>query len=159
MEVDKGSDKNQTCPTGQLRMHIWRMSLRRTKSTIISWHDSNYKFSQKYGSLGLERNENSVKQIRWVFDDNYQTDNFLQFSIKTCWGQSNEYSFTGIFLASNQMGPFSLKIAFQCKFWCTSLFLVSEVLVSDCRFGVSPVNYPDPDPWSWSFTLKNGPCP
>ena len=24
------------------------------------------------------------------------------------------------------------------------LFTVSQVLVSDCRFGVSPVNYPDP---------------
>ena len=41
MDVDEGSDQNQTCsPTGWLRMHFWRMSLRRTQSTIISWHCS-----------------------------------------------------------------------------------------------------------------------
>ena len=28
-------------PTGWLRMRVWRMSLRRAKSTIISWHGSN----------------------------------------------------------------------------------------------------------------------
>ena len=42
--------KNQTSiPTGWLRMRVWRMSLRRTKSTIISWADSiliNYIFQQ-----------------------------------------------------------------------------------------------------------------
>ena len=33
--------KNQTCsPVGWLRMRVWRMSLRRTKSTIISWDGS-----------------------------------------------------------------------------------------------------------------------
>ena len=33
--------KNQTSSTtGWLRMRVWRMSLRRTKSTIISWHGS-----------------------------------------------------------------------------------------------------------------------
>ena len=38
----KGPTKNQTSsPTGWLRMRIWRMSLRRTKSAIISWHGSN----------------------------------------------------------------------------------------------------------------------
>ena len=41
MEVDEGSYQNQTSsPTGWLRMHVWRMSLRRTKSTIISWAGS-----------------------------------------------------------------------------------------------------------------------
>ena len=41
MEVDKGSAKNQTSrATGWLRMHIWWMSLRRTKSAIISWDGS-----------------------------------------------------------------------------------------------------------------------
>ena len=39
MEVDEGSDQTQTSsPTGWLCMRIWRMSLRRTKSTIISWN-------------------------------------------------------------------------------------------------------------------------
>ena len=42
MEEDGGSEQNQTSsPTGWLRMHVWRMSLWRTKSTIISWHGSN----------------------------------------------------------------------------------------------------------------------
>ena len=42
MEVDEGSDQNKTFnPTGWLRMRAWKMSLRRTKSTIISWDDSN----------------------------------------------------------------------------------------------------------------------
>ena len=37
MEVDESPTKKQTySPTGWLRMHIWRMSLRRTKSAI-SW--------------------------------------------------------------------------------------------------------------------------
>ena len=37
----KGPTKNQIySPTGWLRMHIWRMSLRRTKSAIISWAGS-----------------------------------------------------------------------------------------------------------------------
>ena len=41
MEVDEGSDKNQTSsPTGWLLMRVWRMSLQRTKSTIIWWHGS-----------------------------------------------------------------------------------------------------------------------
>ena len=34
----KGPTKNQTSsPTGWLRMRVWKMSLRRTKSAIISW--------------------------------------------------------------------------------------------------------------------------
>ena len=38
MEVDEGSSKNQTSsPTGWLQMPVWRMRLRRTNSTIISW--------------------------------------------------------------------------------------------------------------------------
>ena len=42
MEVDERSYKNQTLSlTGWLRMHVWRMSLLRTKSTIISWDGSN----------------------------------------------------------------------------------------------------------------------
>ena len=28
--------------------------------------------------------------------------------------------------------------------------------MSDCRFGVSPVNYPDPDPDDWAKILDNG---
>ena len=43
MEVDEGSDQNQTSsPTGRLRMRVWRMSLRRTKNTIISGYGSSY---------------------------------------------------------------------------------------------------------------------
>ena len=38
----KGPTKNQTSsPTGWLRMCVWRMSLWRTKSAIISWAGSN----------------------------------------------------------------------------------------------------------------------
>ena len=33
-------EKHSTSPTWWLRMRIWRMSLRRTKSTIISWDGS-----------------------------------------------------------------------------------------------------------------------
>ena len=41
MEVDEGSTKYQrSSPTGWLCMCVWRMSLRRTKSTIILWHGS-----------------------------------------------------------------------------------------------------------------------
>ena len=41
----RGLPKNQTSsPTGWLRMHVWRMSLRKTKSTIISWAGSIYLF-------------------------------------------------------------------------------------------------------------------
>ena len=41
IEIDKGSDQNQTSSfTGWLHMHFWRMSLRRTKSAIISWAGS-----------------------------------------------------------------------------------------------------------------------
>ena len=41
MEVDEESNQNQTSsPIGWLRMHIWRMGLQRTKSTIISWDGS-----------------------------------------------------------------------------------------------------------------------
>ena len=37
----KGPSKNQTSgPTWWLRRQFWRMSLRRTKGTIISWHGS-----------------------------------------------------------------------------------------------------------------------
>ena len=47
MEVDEGSDqKNQTSfPTRWLRMRVWRMSLRRTKSAIIAWAGSITKFA------------------------------------------------------------------------------------------------------------------
>ena len=41
MEIDEGSTKNQTSsPIGWLHMHIWKMSLQRTKSSIISWEGS-----------------------------------------------------------------------------------------------------------------------
>ena len=37
----KGPTKHQTSsPTGRLRMRIWRMNLRKTESTIISWYGS-----------------------------------------------------------------------------------------------------------------------
>ena len=40
----KGPTKNQTSsPTGWLRMRVWKMNLRRTKSAIISWDGSNDK--------------------------------------------------------------------------------------------------------------------
>ena len=43
MAVDDGSDQNQTSsPTGWPRMRFWKMSLMRTKSTIISWVGSIY---------------------------------------------------------------------------------------------------------------------
>ena len=43
MDVDGGSGaKTQTSsPTGWLHMRVWRMNLRRTKSTIMSWRGSN----------------------------------------------------------------------------------------------------------------------
>ena len=42
----KGLTKNQTSsPTGWLCMRVWRMSLRRTKSAIISWDGSNMNLS------------------------------------------------------------------------------------------------------------------
>ena len=34
---------------------------------------------------------------------------------------------------------------FKRNLWCSLLDRYYLVLVSDCRFGVSPVNYPDPD--------------
>ena len=41
----KGPTKHQiSSPTGWLRMRIWRMSLRRTKSAIISWDGSFAKY-------------------------------------------------------------------------------------------------------------------
>ena len=44
----KGPTKNQTSgPTGWLCMRIWKMSLRRMKSTIISWDSSFVFFSQR----------------------------------------------------------------------------------------------------------------
>ena len=39
MKYGSRQTKNQTpSPSGWLHMRVWRMSLRRTKSTIISWH-------------------------------------------------------------------------------------------------------------------------
>ena len=35
---------------------------------------------------------------------------------------------------------------FFCFVFFVSLVLSHSMTVSDCRFGVSPVNYPDPDP-------------
>ena len=44
MEVDKGSAKHQiSSPIEWLRMRVWKMSLRRTKSTIISYLNLYYK--------------------------------------------------------------------------------------------------------------------
>ena len=39
MEVDEGSDQNQTCsPSGLLRMRVWRLSLRRAMcQNLMSW--------------------------------------------------------------------------------------------------------------------------
>ena len=45
MEVDEGSDQIQTSsPIGWLSMRVWRISLGRTKSAIISWDGSDYWF-------------------------------------------------------------------------------------------------------------------
>ena len=57
LEVDKGSDhkKQTSSPTGWLRMRVWRMSLRRTKRTIISWCGSVYLVICKPIQLGIAR--------------------------------------------------------------------------------------------------------
>ena len=44
---DKGSDQKSS-PTGWLHMYIWRMSLLRTKSAIISWHGSNDEYDRHW---------------------------------------------------------------------------------------------------------------
>ena len=41
-------------------------------------------------------------------------------------------------------GPGHAVMGFLC--WEDRELIISHTLVSDCRFGVSPVNYPDPDP-------------
>ena len=42
MEADEGSDQKQTpSPTGWQCMHVWRMSVWRKRSAIISWDGSN----------------------------------------------------------------------------------------------------------------------
>ena len=44
-KYSKGPTKNQTfSPTGWLRMRVWRMSLRRSKSAIVSWAGSFYRW-------------------------------------------------------------------------------------------------------------------
>ena len=51
--MTKGPTKNQTSsPTGWLCMGVWRMSLRRTESTIISWDGPNI-FSFRFTILWL----------------------------------------------------------------------------------------------------------
>ena len=42
METKSPTTNQTSSPTGLLSMHVWRMSLQRTKSTIISWDGSNY---------------------------------------------------------------------------------------------------------------------
>ena len=66
MEVDEGSDQNQTSsPIGWLRMRVWRMSLRRTKSTIISW-DGSYEEINKVNKIcSYQTKKNTHKNI-WV---------------------------------------------------------------------------------------------
>ena len=61
MEVDEGSANNQTSnPTGWLHMRVWRMSLRRTKSTIISLHGS-YTFAEFSGRTVMFTHLNATK--------------------------------------------------------------------------------------------------
>ena len=48
--------QRKSSPTGWLRMHVWKMSLRRTESTIISWHGSNC-FSLSFLSVPLPHPE------------------------------------------------------------------------------------------------------
>ena len=50
MEVDEGSDQTSS-PTGWLRMRVLRLSLRRTKSAIISW-DGSIEFFRKHWIRG-----------------------------------------------------------------------------------------------------------
>ena len=64
----KGPTKNQTSsPTGWLCMHVWRMSLQRTKSTILSWDGSFYHFQSSpiddYESDDLEAADTLVRGI------------------------------------------------------------------------------------------------
>ena len=42
------------------------------------------------------------------------------------------------------------------KFTSLGLIPYSQVLVNNCRFGVSPVNYPDPDRYAFSFPVTFG---
>ena len=50
MEVDEGSNQISS-PTGWLHMCVWRMSLRKMKSAIISWAGSNfYLHSQSFSA-------------------------------------------------------------------------------------------------------------
>ena len=65
MEVDEGSHQNQTSsPTGWLRMRIWRMSSRRTNSTMISWAGS-IKLSWKGNPQEIQRTYKIIKQQAW----------------------------------------------------------------------------------------------
>ena len=62
--------KNQTfSPTGWLRMRVWRMSLRRMKSTIISWHSSFAVYTQNTCILSyrkLQTKSHSSGLIQWL---------------------------------------------------------------------------------------------
>ena len=71
MEVDEGPTKNQTSsPTGLLRMRVWRMSLRRTKSATLSTAGS-FMFS--------------VMLLRWI-----KVSRSLQGPMRTEWFNAYE---------------------------------------------------------------------
>ena len=63
--------KNQTSrPTGWLRMRVWRISLRRTKSAIISWAGSFFFTDEKKSSFGTK----TRKLIMWAAARQNQQD-------------------------------------------------------------------------------------
>ena len=51
-----GATKNRTSsPTGLLRIRIWRMSIRRTKSAIISWTGSFNEIHARQGKIWVQK--------------------------------------------------------------------------------------------------------
>ena len=69
MEVDEGSDQQSSTPIRLLCMRIWRMSLRRMKSAIISWDGSSlpyimccYRYFQTTGNV-FHNKKNLLKNL------------------------------------------------------------------------------------------------
>ena len=96
MEVDKGSDKKNhtSSSSGWLRMRVWRTSLRRTKSAIISWdgwfsqclqwfHNEweHYRFSPLHNMSVLCKLNNIVVTIWWVPNIKYTCTGSLKLFI------------------------------------------------------------------------------
>ena len=65
--------KIKTCnPTGWLRMHVWKMCLRRTKSTIISWEGSFEPPHDKTNNVHpakIPASAQSDQSLRWAHTD------------------------------------------------------------------------------------------